>query len=243
MIEAETRKTEIIGARVESITFDPDVMISIRHADNTLASYPVKSGATIRRNGAKTSFSELVEGDKVDVTLDYGQISAVVAIGVEKEVVGTIEEIVISKSNSMLKVNVSGATATYSISRDASIKLDDAAANIYDLRLGYQVILKTSSSTVTEITVKSVATPLQITGEITLINTSYGMIRVAFIDANGEAVEEQIFIKDEAKILDSNDGKMKDLKDLKVGQNVTVAGAENVGIFEANSIMILNHTK
>ncbi len=243
MIEGESRTTEIVGARVENITFDPDVLISIRLADGTLESYSVKSGATIRRNGAVTTYSELVVGDKVDVTLEYGRISSVTAIGTEKTVSGSIEEITISKNNSALKVNVGGTVNTYSLSRDAAIKLDNAAATLYDLRLGYEVTLKTSSATITEITVKSVAAPLQITGQITLINTTYGMIRVAYADSNGDMKEEQIFVKDNAKILDSNDGKIKALKNLVVGQNVTVAGSENVGVFEANSIMILTSTK
>ncbi len=241
-IEAETRSQEIVGARVESITFEPDVLVSLRLADNTLASYPVKSGATIRRNGAVTSFSELVVGDKVDVKLDYGQISNVVAIGVEKKVTGTIEEITIAKNNSVLKVNVNGAIATYSLSRDASIKLDDAAATIYDLRLGYQVELTTSSATITAVEVKSVSTPLQITGQIVLINTAWDMLTISYQDTNGNVIEEQVFVKEGAKILDSNDGKIKKLSDLKVGQNITVAGVENVGIFEVTSIMILTNT-
>ena len=155
----------------------------------------------------------------------------------------TAQEIKISKSNSTIKVDINGTLTEYSLSRDVSIKLDNAAATIYDLRLGYQVELKTSSATVTSINVKSVASPLQITGQITLVNTTYNMLRVSYTDSNGDVKEAQVFVKDTAKILDSNDGKIKALKNLTAGQNVTVAGADNLGVFEATSIMILSNTQ
>ena len=75
----------------------------------------------------------------------------------------------------------------------------------------------TSSSSITAIEVKSVSAPMQITGTITVVNTAYGMVKVSSTDANGNVTEEQIFIKDTAKILDSNDNQVKKMKDLEVG--------------------------
>ena len=72
------------------------------------------------------------------------------------------------------------------------------------------------------------------------MNTAYGMVKVSSTDANGNVTEEQIFIKDTAKILDSNDNQVKKMKDLEVGMNITVAGSVNLGIFEATSVMILS---
>ncbi len=242
LIEAEKKTTTITGARVESITFDPDVVITIRKADNELISCTVNTGATIRKNNAVTTFSELVVGDKVDVTLEYGKISAVVAIGVEKKISGQIEEITISKSNSSITINSGNTSTQYSVSRDVTITLDGAAATLYDLRIGYEVELETSSTTVKSVKVKSVAAPLQITGQITLVNTTYNMIVVSYTDTNGNLAEKNVFLKS-AKILDSNDGKIKTIKNLSIGQNITAAGAENIGVFEATSVMILSNAQ
>lgn len=242
VVEAETKTTTITGGRVESITFEPDVVITIRKTDNELVSCGVKTGATIRKNSAVTTFSELVVGDKVDVTLEYGEISSIVAIGIEKKVTGQIEEMTISKTNSSLILNNGTTSTEYSISRNVDITLDGSAATLYDLRLGYEVELVVSSSTITEVKVTSVAAPLQITGQITLINTTYNMLVVKYADSNGNMAEKNIFLNS-AKILDSNDGKIKTIKNLSVGQNVTVAGSENVGIFEATSLMILSNVQ
>jgi len=243
VIEAESKTTTIEDARVESITFDPDVVITLRTKNDELESYELASGATIRRNNAVTTFNELQAGDSVDVTLEYGKISNVVAIGITRKVTGQIEEITISKNNSGLVVNNGNKATKYSLARDAEIILDGKAATLYDLRIGYEVELETTSATITKVEVKSVAAPMQITGEITLINTTYGMLRVSHPDANGNIVDTQVFTKSTVKILDSNDGKMKSLRDLEVGQHVTVAGAENVGVFEATSIMVLANSQ
>ncbi|MBE7010615.1 MAG: S-layer homology domain-containing protein [Ruminococcaceae bacterium] len=242
IFEAESKNTTIEGARVTAIEFVPDVLITVETKSGDLESYPVKSGATIRRNSAVTTFKDLLVGDKVDITLEYGKISSVVAIGVTKNITGTIEEITISKANSYITIASNGGSTKYSLSRDLGITLDGAPATIYDLRLGFDVEIEATSATITKITVKSVAAPMQITGQIKLVNTTYNMLVVTHTDANGNTVDTQVFAKDNVKILDSNDGKIKYLRDLKPGQNVTAAGAENVGIFEANSIMILTNT-
>lgn len=242
LIQAETKTTTLTGARVESITFDPDVVITLRTTDNELISCSVNTGATIRKNNAVTTFSDLVVGDKVDVTLEYGNISSVVAIGVEKNITGTIEELTISKSNSSITINNGSTSTSYSVSRDVNITLDGSAATMYDLRIGYEVEVETSSTTITKVKVKSVASPMQITGQITLVNTTYNMIVVQYTDTNGNIAEKNVFLKS-AKILDSNDGKIKTIKNLSAGQNITAAGSENIGVFEATSIMILSNVQ
>lgn len=243
LLEAEAKSKTISNATVEAINFEPDAVVTLSHSDGSLSGYKVKSGATIRRNGAVTTYADLMVGDKVDVTLEYGQISNVVAIGVSKEVSGSIEEITISKTSSSLKVNVKGAINTYVISRDAVVKLDGVAANIYDLRLGYQVVLQTSSATITEIEVKSVATALQLTGQVKSVEPEHKLMTVQHTDANGNVTETIVLVGDSVKILDSNDGKIKTLKNLQVGQNVTVAGSESMGKFKATSIMVLGNAQ
>ncbi len=242
LIEAETKTITVTGARVESITFDPDVVVTVRTLNNELISSNVKGGATIRKNNVVTTFADLVVGDKVDVTYEYGEITAVVAIGVEKKVSGQIDEITISKNNSSLLLANGSTTTKYNISRDVAITLDGKAATLYDLRIGYEVDLVTSSSTITEVKVKSVAAPMQITGQINLINTSYNMIVVQYADTNGNITTKNVFLNS-AKILDSNDGKIKTIRNLSVGQHVTIAGTENVGVFEASSLMILSNVQ
>ena len=159
-----------------------------------------------------------------------------------KTILAGMKIITISKTNSALVLNNGTTSTKYSISRDVDITLDGKAATLYDLRIGYEVELVTSSATITEIKVKSVAAPMQITGQISIINTSYNMIVVKYTDSNGNLSEKNVFLNN-AKILDSNDGKMKTIRNLSVGQHITIAGTENVGVFEASSVMILSNVQ
>lgn len=243
LLEAEPKTKSLQNATVESITFEPDAVINLSFSDGSMSGYKVKSGATIRRNGAVTTYADLMVGDKVDVTLEYGQISAVVAIGVSKQVSGSIEEITISKTSSSMKVNVQGVINTYAIGRDVVIKLDGVSATIYDLRLGYQVVLQTSSATITEIEVKSVAAAMQLTGQIKSVEPEHKLMTIEHADANGNITESIVLVGDSVKILDSNDGKIKTLKNLQVGQYVTVAGSESMGKFKATSMMVLGNAQ
>ena len=239
-ISGEPKTTTISGAVIESIEFDPEVVIKVRTKDNEVMTLDFKNGATIKKNNAISAFTALAVGDKVEITLEYRKVASLSATGASKDVEGTIEEITVSKTASSLKIKKGDTVNTYSLNRDATITLDGAAATVYDLRLGYSVKVTTSSSSITAIEVKSVSAPMQITGTITVVNTAYGMVKVSSTDANGNVTEEQIFIKDTAKILDSNDNQVKKMKDLEVGMNITVAGSVNLGIFEATSVMILS---
>lgn len=239
VIDAEPKTVVVEDLIVDAIEFTPDVTLKLRTKDNEVLSYEVKSGASLKRNNKTVDFDDLAIGDSIDVTLEYGVVASVFAIGTDKNVTGTVEEITISKNTSYITVNTGSQAVKYALSRDAVIKLDGKEASIYDIRLGAEVSFKATSSTITSLTVTSVAVSTQVTGTITLVNTSYGMIVVDAVDASGNIVEKQIFVKDTVKILDANDGKVKTVKDLSAGKSIMAAIFENTGILEATSIMIL----
>lgn len=239
IVEGKAMTDKLSNCVVEEIAFDPAVQITVRTSDNEVKTFEVLSDATLRRNGVTTEFANLAVGDRVTLTLEYDRVAYVDATGTQKTLEGSLTEITISTTPA-ITIKSGGDTQSYTLSRDVKITLDDESATIYDLRLGYEVKVITSSSQVKEIIVKSVTPPMSITGQITLVNSAYGMIKVSSTDSNGDITEQQIFIKSNAKILDSSDNKIKDVDDLKAGMLVTVAGAVNTGVFEATSVMILN---
>ncbi|MBR2500650.1 MAG: S-layer homology domain-containing protein [Clostridia bacterium] len=239
VIDAEPKTAVVEKLIVDAIEFTPDVTLKLRTKNDEIVSYEVKSGASLKRNNKVAKFDDLAIGDTVDLTLEYGIVASVFAIGTDKRVTGTVEEITISKNTSYIIVNANNKTTKYALSRDAQIKLDGKEASIYDIRLGAEVSFEASSNTIKSLTVQSVAISTQVTGTIKLVNTSYGMIVVDAVDASGNVVEKQIFVKDTVKILDANDGKVKSVKDLAAGKSIMAAISEKTGILEATSIMIL----
>ncbi|MBQ3181919.1 MAG: hypothetical protein IJB50_04085, partial [Clostridia bacterium] len=57
--------------------------------------------------------------------------------------------------------------------------------------------------------------------------------------ASGGVTEKQLFLKDSAKIIDSVTGKTLTIKGLKVGNIITAAGTEKLGVYEVNTLMVL----
>lgn len=239
ILTGEPKISTLEGLTLEGIEFSPDVTLKLRNKEDELLTYAVKSNATLKRNGQTVSFTELAIGDDVDLKLEYGVVTQVTAIGIDKNVSGTIEEIIISRNTSYITVDTGKTTAKYAIARDVKVTVDGKEGSIYDLRLGASVEFSASSSTVTKLTVKSAVTNTEVTGIVKLVNTTYGMVVLETVSGTGDITETQIFVKDTAKILDSSDGKVKSVKDLKVGQKIMAAGTVNTGIFEASSIMIL----
>jgi len=239
VINGEPKNSTIEDLILEGIQFSPEVTLKLRHKRTDEEHvYTVDSNATLKRNNKEVSFTELAIGDTVDITLEYGLVSDVVAIGIDKTVKGTIEEIIISKNTSYISVNTGKDIVQYAVAKNAKITIDGKADEIYGLRLGASVEFSASSSTVTSLTVKSAIVSTELTGIVKLVNTSYGMVVLEVADASGDIVDTQIFVND-ANILSASDGKVKTVRDLKEGQKLMVAGAINTGIFEANSIIIL----
>lgn len=239
VLNGSPRLTTVKNAVVESVPTTAEDTLRIRTTDNEVVSYSLASGATLTRNGSSAEFRSLAVGDKISLSLEYGAIKTAEATGVSKEIEGTIDEISIASSESTIKVKKGDTVTAYKVSRDIKITLDDKEATIYDLRVGYSVKMKTTSQSVTEITVTSSPTQKSVSGVITVVNTAYGMIKVNATTASGDVSEQQVFIKDNAVIVNSSTGKILKVKELTAGMNIMAAGAENLGIFEASSIMVL----
>jgi hypothetical protein len=222
---------------VEAISFLPEPTVRVRTTGNEVLNLSVLSNATILRNNNTTDYTDLAVGDKATLDLEYGKIVKTVAVGVEKSVEGTIVGIQIGET-SKLTLESGSKRQDYTVARDAVIEVDAQAATLYDLRLGFVVKVKTSSDSIATVQVQSVTPATQLTGVVKLVNAAYNLLQVDVVNAAGDTVTEQVFVKSAARILDAATGKIVTLRDVKAGQGVMVSGAVNVGVFEATSIML-----
>ena len=125
------------------------------------------------------------------------------------------------------------------MSRDCTVTVEGETATVYDLRLGSYVKLKTESDTVVNVAAEAVESALQVTGTIKTINTSYNLLVLEIESSAGTLVEKQLFLKSSAKLIDSVTGKSITIKNLKVGNIITAAGTEKLGVYEVNTLMVL----
>lgn len=238
-ISSVDKTQKISSVKIENINTSSDVVISVLTKEEEKRDYVLANNASIVRNGTKTTFAELAIGDSAELTLEYGKIISVMATGRAKSLEGIIEEITISTGTSYITISSSGAKSKYPMARDCEITLQGKSVTAYDLRLGAYVKLKVASETVTAIESDAVSEALTVTGTIKTVNASYGLVVLTYESANGQSVEKQLFIKDNAKILDSRTGKLLAIKDLAVGNIITAAGAEKLGVYEVSSLMVL----
>lgn len=236
----EPRFSKLAGVKIKYIdTSALGVVITVTTKDGAEVSYELADKATINRNGKETAFSALAIGDSAELSFEYGQIIGIIASGKVKSTEGTISEITISNSTSYVTIEANGMESKFPMSRDCKITLEGKEATAYDLRLGAYVKLSVSSETVVEIASEAVTQDLTVTGTIKTINTSYGLVVIGCQGANGQEYDKQLFLKDNVKILDTKSGKLQTVKALKVGNVITAAGTEKLGVYEVTSLMIL----
>ena len=214
------------------------VVLTVADKNGIETDYIVKDDVYVIKNSTPSAMTDLVVGDTVILTLEYGVVKNIKATGVTKTLEGTIEEITISNATSYITISKDGSKTKYIMSRNCDVTLEGEKVTVYDLRLGAYVKLKTESETVISISSEAVESALQVTGKIKTINVAYNLLVLDIESATG-TTEKQLFLKDTAKIIDSTTGKTLTIKGLKAGNIITAAGTEKLGVYEVNTLMIL----
>lgn len=242
-IIAESKTKEVSG-KIVRITTDSTIKVKVQLKDGTTQEYGVTDDITVRRNSKSSDLKSVVSGDTALITLEYDKIKSMEASSDRRTVKGTIEEITISKTPTITIKDDDGSD-TYSLKWDMSIDIDGTNSQIYDLRLGYQAEVSLDSNTVTALEAKKVDEIKQITGRVELVNESYYMLNVAVTGADNKTATQQIFVKKDAKIINSNSTSSKDyeMDDIDQGDIITAVGSVGTGVFEATTVIIIQESK
>lgn len=237
MIVAEN-KTKTVSGIIKNFIYGDPSKITVTLSNNTVESFEMAKTVTVKRNNAAADASDLMVGDKVNLTLTYNQISEVNAQSTVKTVEGTIEEIVISATPS-IKINTSSGMLECALNTSGlEVTVNDQPSDVYGLKLGYLATVKMESSTITKIDVNSVATAetLNIVGTVEHVDVNYYFVQV--IDST-TGLSRQIFVKKNATIIDGETQKTKSLSSIKEGSLITAVVSSNGFTSEAISIVIL----
>lgn len=225
-------KDKKVSGVVESLTTDDKVYLTVS-VDKKTQRYEVLSDVDVSRNGSSAKLKDIKIGDEVDLTLTYNKVRKITAESEEKTVEGTIEEIVIGKSNK-ITIKSGKNSNTYTLSADAQIKVDNEAAAIYDLRLGAKVEIKLDSNIVVLIKAQKKAEMLEVRGAISLINLSLGVVTVE----TDSAERVQIYVDSSTKVNNIEKAAYVKLSELEKGQKVIVYGKNDRGVFVTSLIVI-----
>lgn len=239
-ISAEQQTTYVKDAVISDIEIDDDLIIKIEHEDKEYdgMTLNIANDVTVTKNGVPKDLSAVYRGDKVTLTLEYGQVTKIVATSTKKTLEGSIREIHISSAPYMV-VSINGNEEKYDIPSTVSIKINGETGSVYDFRLGDTVKLTIESQAITAISATSVQSgSYSITaGVVTAVNSSYGFIKVSY-ETDGVTKEETIMCKDSTATVIDSQGKTSSMKNISAGDVVTVRGTMDNGAFVASIILI-----
>lgn len=227
-IKAENKTSTVVG-KIDHIELEPELIIYIDVAGK-ISEYKASSEPTVRRNNKAATLADVMAGDSVTITLEYGVISEITASSTITKKSGFLQEITISNTPSIV-VKANDVLTSYEVLRTVTITRDGSEATMYDLRIGDSVTVTVEGSTVTAIELTSAIENSTVTGVVSYINTSYGYIKL-------DGVNELIFTN-KAKVQDKS-GKALTLRDVKEGVTLTVFGTQTPGSFEATLLIIVS---
>lgn len=238
-IKAEAGSKKVKG-KVTDIVLEPAFVLRVKVTGGSEEDFYADTVVKVAKNGKTATLSDILIGDSVTLTTQYNVITNIEAESQTDSLTGVIEEVNVSSSPS-ITIKVDGKSVSYPVARDAEIKLDDKVGTIYDLRLNVNAKITVESDTVVKIETRPVENVTQITGTVEVINSAYNMLAVTYVDPETkQSRTDQVFVKKAAAIISSAEGKTAALKDIQVGQTVSVIGSINTGIFEATTVIIIN---
>jgi len=192
---------------------------------------------TIKKNGKTIDIASLAKGDKLSkISMSYGRITAIEAFSEVSTRSGSITEILISGTPT-IKLLDGSTTSEYRLTRETQVYVFGELKDIYSLKLSQRANITLDGNTVSKIEVSTQSQSNDTKGVVESVNTSYGVFTVR--DEDGIMV--QVFVNNtKTKIIDNNStaGLTKSIRDIKIGQNVTVIGTIVNGAFEAQTVVI-----
>ncbi len=232
-------KVETInGVELESIS--PDGSITISSSDETLDGNTYLMGTTVEilKNGNKTEFINLYRGDSLNLTLEYGVVSKVVAQSKTSTVSGTLKEYTVSASPS-LTIRYGNEDMTYDIPADIVIKLNGEDSRLAEFELGMNVTLKLESDAVKEISASSGAnqTSSSLTGIVTGVNPAAKVIIISYEDG-GQQTQAYITCTTATNYYVIPTLSQYSLKSIKQGDTVVAYGSYSSGVFVASGVTV-----
>lgn len=223
--------TVIKNAIVASISIEDDLYLTISHEDEEYDKmvFLLSDEVIVYKNNDIEDLSKIYKGDKIDITLEYGNVTKLKAYSNTKTYQGTLSEISIS-ADPIIKIKSGSEILEFGVNNNVKVKVNGAEATLYDLRVGDSIKVTAESDTILSIdTTAASATGNPITGVVEVVNSSKGFIKV-----NGET----IFCKDVTTTFVTSSGETKTMKNIVEGQTISVRGIMQNGAYTATLIII-----
>ncbi|MCC5909289.1 MAG: S-layer homology domain-containing protein [Clostridiaceae bacterium] len=206
--------------------------LDVKTEDGETKTFSLGRDATIRRNRSRSSFEDLRLGDDVVLQMEYDEITSLTASSVRGSSEGILRQIVIGDEIKITIRDRDGDLEEYIITNNTIIRIDGSRADVYDLRLNYDVDVDLENNEVTRLNAESFVANDTYTGRVASVHRSADVLEMEISDDEILSVNltgDTIILRDGADIR---------LRDIKERDRVTVIGQQERSIFIADTIIV-----
>ena len=212
---------------ISSITYGIPTIFTITREDGTSVSYELdlSDPPEIYRDDTRTTIDRLKNGDLVELTVRYNEVSVIEAEPQSANASGTISSVTMDTKGTTITVELTGGgTASYLVTEGVSVTQDGKAVAISTLKPGYKISMVVDGDQILSIEVdKNTQSANQLTGTVLYVNTSGKEILLQTTDANG--VTNAVTVSASSAELRSATGSSLYLSDLEIGDSVLLFGS------------------
>lgn len=249
-IEIDEEDKTYNGILESQVLFRDGLILKMRMNDGDVKEFEIdEDDIDVERDGDNAYLDELEKGDIVTITLEYGKITEIEAVGrtdKKSRVEGVIKQITIGDPSTVtIETDDDKEKVTYNISKSVDVRIDGKSSDdgddfeLKDLDIHYEVELRIDNGKVYRIDADKTSNNDSITGEITRVYDDYNQLKVKYFDAI-EKEYRTVYVRetDDTTII-SKEGKEISLRHLDEDDEVYVDGHYEDDMFIANRILQL----
>ena len=224
---------------ITSITYGIPAVLELTREDGTVASYEIdlSDPPDVYRSDSRSSIDRLKNGDQVELTVRYQEISRIDATPQSANASGTITSVTMDASGTTITVELTGGgSGSYLVSEGVSVTQDGKAVSIDSLKPGYKISMVLDGEQILSIEVdRNTTSSGQITGTVLYVNTTDKEVLLQRTDANGTTTALTADLGNAE--LRSADGQELSLRDLETGDTVLLFGSYDGLTFQATMLI------
>lgn len=238
-ITAETKDSTVRGVIKGFDTTGDSPVIAVKLNDGSEVQYDIMADVSIIRNSTTDELRNLSVGDSAELLVSAGRVKRITATSVNKNIEGTIEEIVISSSPT-ITLKVGNNLTTFTVAANTVFYVEEEQATIYDMKLGATAKVSVKSENIDTIKIAKTTIPSQIIGNVTAVNPLYNVLTMDVIDpASGQITSQTVVVRNNVKIIDNTSSNISTLRLITPGMSIIALGAiDNYGSYAVSTIIV-----
>ncbi|HZX21872.1 MAG TPA: hypothetical protein VFF25_05730, partial [Clostridia bacterium] len=236
-IEAEPKERHFEGVVKAKKDHRNECSLEVLLDDKTIETFIITSKVNLKRDRRSAYFEDIKVGDEVEITTEYGVVASVNAFSVKRTVEGYISKMVLGQKTEPTEITIEkydGATETFILTPDTVIRVDEKRADIYDLRINYEVELEIENNEVSWVETYRRFRGSNYIGKVTYMDIRKGIFELQI----GKREEIEIYVDDETIYIDE-DGDIIRFRDVYEDDEIVAITEDNGYYIVARRVIII----